>query len=268
MKISDHGKRHIALFDTHIPKNRDLKPVLDFASKGVDHFILGGDIFNLEWASHWNERFFKDLGRMKLRQMLYQELDAAQPILKDIRKAVGKKCQIHYIPGNHESWLWYACFYHRLVEVPWDLSSITFKSDVSQLLNKGLGELLGRLIDSKKHNINVLDYNDPLKIGKITYLHGHQFGSQRPTAASVKLYPGSSLVFGHHHKHEVTPTYNQGDSRKCYEHIAVPCMTGLAPGYLKNRSTTWMNGFYVADFLKNGMFDGRVKKVLDGRTVP
>lgn len=268
MIVRDPGKRHIGFFDVHVPKHSPLKEPLGYVhDHGCDHFIVGGDFLNLEWASHWNERVFKQIGVLKLREFLEKEIEEGKKVLREIRKAIPKRARMWYIPGNHEAWLFYACFYHNIISLPWKSEDFHFKSDVADMLAHGLSGLLSRLLDAKRVGFTVVPYNEPLKIGKIVYLHGHQFGGQRPTQTSARRYPGVNLVFGHHHKHEVTPIYNQGDPSQCYEHVAVPCMTGLSPGYLRDKSTTWLNGFWIADH-RGGLFDGRVKKMFGGKLIP
>jgi hypothetical protein len=44
-------------------------------------------------------------------------------------------------------------------------------------------------------------------------------------------------------------------------------MCKLSPGYLTDGSTRWLNGFWTAEVLSNGLFDGRVIKVLDGKVI-
>jgi hypothetical protein len=265
--IRDPGKRHIAWFDVHVPKQNDLTAPLGFAHDvGCDYFIIGGDFLNLEWASHWNEKVFAEIGRGQLRKMLFQEIEAGEKVIASIRKAVGPKTRLLYIPGNHEEWLWFACFYHRIVEVPWTPESITFKSDVAKILDSGLSSLLTRLLNAKKYGLTILPYNEPLKIGSLVYLHGHQFGGSNPTAASAKRWPHVNLVYGHHHSHEVRTIHNGGDTGKVYQHTLCPALCGLMPGYLRDRSTRWLNGFWHCRF-DNGIFDGNVVKVLDGRII-
>lgn len=267
MMVRESGKRHIAWFDVHVPHNSNIKEPLAFAhDTGCDHFVIGGDFLQLEFASHWNEKVFAEIGKTKLREMLFSEIDAGAKVISEIRKAIGPKTRLWYIPGNHEEWLWYACFYHRVVEVPWTTGSITFKSDVAALLDRDLGKLLARLLDAKKFNMTVLPYNEPLKIGKVVYLHGHQFGGQDPTATSARRWPHVNLVFGHHHTHSVRTIYNAAEPKQCYQHVACPALCHLTPGYLKDKSTRWLNGFFVADH-KDGLFDGRVIKVLDGKII-
>ena len=268
MIIRSPGRKHVALFDVHAPQNVPLDGVLGYIhDAGPDHIILGGDFGNYEFASHWNESLFKEICRSRLRKMLFREIDSQVTILKDIRRAAGSRAEIWFIPGNHEAWIWYACLHHRIVETCRDFESITYKTDIAKWLDDGLRELLDRLLDAKSHRMRVLRFNEPLRIGKIVYLHGHQFGTGSLNNTTCKRWPHVNLVFGHRHQHEVAPVHNQADPHKFYEHVCVPALSKLAPGYEKDKSSRHSNGFWVADITKDGMFDGRVRKVFNGKLV-
>ncbi len=270
MIIKDPGKRHIGWFDVHIPKPNPLKGAYDYLhDKGADHVILGGDILDMQFASHWNDRMFKAIGTIKQKEMIDEELDAGRRFLKSVRKAAGKKAKIWWVLGNHESWLLYVCFYHGLYSLPIKSKDVHFRTDIAAMMDTCLGDLYSRLTGAKDFNIHVLNYNEPLKIGHIIYLHGHQFGAGggKPTRASLLKYPGQNLVFGHHHTEDRGTGFNQGDPKQVVQHYAVPGLTGLAPGYLKDKSTRWLNGFWDAQFSKDGLFDGQVIKVFDGKVI-
>lgn len=268
MLVSNPGRRHIGLFDLHVPHESNLDDVLKFCSdRPVDHLIIGGDFVNGEWASHWNDPMFKEIGAIRQREMLFEEADAAKKVLTKIRNAVGKKCRIHYVPGNHEMWYWYAIFNHKFMALPVKSSDIQFKTDLAIVANRGLKTILDNLFDTKRLGVEVLPYKEPLKIGPIVYLHGDQFGGKNPTRSSASKWPGTNIVFGHHHVHEITTLYNSGDPRQVHQHTSVPPLCQFNPGYLMDASTRWLHGFWVADFDKRGYFDGRVVKVFDGKII-
>ena len=76
---SSKVRKHLALFDVHVPHNIKLNSTIDFIKDyRPDEFIIGGDFLNLEWASHWNEKEFKTIGLEKLSGMLKQELNAVK----------------------------------------------------------------------------------------------------------------------------------------------------------------------------------------------
>lgn len=267
MIIKQPGRRHIAWFDVHVPHQSNLCGPLAFAhDTGCDYFVIGGDFVNMEFASHWNEKVFAEIGKQRVRELLGKEIDAAKKVIADIRRAIGPKAKLIYLPGNHEAWLWYACFYHGVFELPWKSEDVTFKTDIAKMLDVGLGKLLYRLLEAKRFDMTILPYNEPLQIGRLVYVHGDQFGGKNPTVTSAARWPHVNMVFGHHHTHMVTTIYNGANPRDVHQHTACPALCALSPGYLKDKSTRWLNGFWVCD-IANGLFDGRVVKVFDGKII-
>lgn len=260
-------QKHLALYDVHVPHNINLKPVVEFAKDyQPDYFIIGGDFLNLEFASHWNEALFKQIGTEKLGKMLRQEIAAGKEVLKEFAGVLPKNCKKYYIPGNHEEWLFWACTAFPELAGPVNLGvdRMTFKSDLSQIKKQALARLLTEFLETDKIGMTVLPYEKELNIGKITYIHGHQAGS---LAAMKRNYPARNVVCGHIHTHEVTTQHNSGVEGRAHQYVIVPCLCHLSPGYLKSTATRWLNGFWIADVLPNGLFDGRVVKVLDGSIV-
>lgn len=260
------NQRHIAYFDVHVPHNIDFKPVLAFQKdyKPTD-IIIGGDFLNLEWASHWNEAVFKEVGFETIRENIGLECEAGRELLADIRRA-SPRANMHFIPGNHEHWLYQAALYFPAIGIPFPagLTRIGFRADLAKQGNEALSFILSRTLQAEKFKMRVLPYNEHLTLGKINYLHGHQFNSPASTA---RLYPTKNIVYGHHHTHHTITLNDNGDAGTAVQHVAVPCMTELAPGYLRDKSTRWLNGFWLAEVLDNGLFDGRVKKILGGNVM-
>lgn len=259
--------RHMGLFDVHVPHQIKLDGTLKFAEvyKPTD-FILGGDFLNLEWASHWNEREFKQIGLEKLSNMLKAELNAGRTIMKEIASALPADCKKYYIPGNHEDWLYWACLTYPTLAggLSLGVEQMTFKSDLADIRKKVLANLLTNLLETEKIGFEVLPFGKELMLGKLTYIHGHQVGNM---SAMKKKFPARNIVCGHHHTEAVETLHNSGDTRKANQYVMVPCMCHLSPGYLNDGSTRWLNGFWVADVLPSGMFDGKVIKVIDNKVI-
>ncbi len=257
----------MALFDVHVPHNIDLSPVLKFAKwyKPTD-FIIGGDYLNLEWASHWNEKEFKYIGLEKLSGMLENELLSGKKVLEQIANSLPKDCNKYYIPGNHEDWLYWSCLtYPGLAGgLTLGVEQMTFKSDLAAIRKQVLADLLIKFLDTDRLGFKVLPYDKELTLGKITYIHGHQVSTP---AALKKKYPARNVVCGHHHTHLVESLHNSGDQRQTNQYVFVPCLCKLSPGYLKGRTTRWMNGFWTADILPSGQYDGKVIRINDGTII-
>lgn len=268
MKVTVNApQRHMAYHDVHVPHNIDFGPVLAWQKKfNPTHIVINGDFLNLEHASHWNEGVFKQIGYDDVGKALREELAAGQALLGRIRQA-SPKAKIFYVPGNHEHWLYYCALYFPQLgillgrEVPKG-----YKVDLARAGDEALEELLRRYLQTDTMGITVLPFNEPLEIGHIMYLHGHQL----TIANSAKLYPMKNLVFGHWHEHSTKGLNDSGDQKLVKEHTCVPCMTHLGPkshAYRQGKSSRWMNGFYVAEVDKDGLFDGRIVKILGGKRI-
>lgn len=257
-------RRHMVLCDVHSPHNINLSPVLSFAQdyKPTD-FVINGDYLNCEWASHWNEKEFKQIGLEKLSGMLRKEINAGKKLLQEITAALPADCDKYYVPGNHEEWLYWALLtYPQLAGgINLGVDKMTFKSDLAKIRKQVLANVLKEFLETDKLGFKVLPYGKELTLGKISYLHGHQVSS---LTAAKRKYPARNLVMGHHHTMQVETIHNSGNSRRANQYVMVPCLCHLCPGYLDDDSTRWLNGFWIADVLPSGMFDGKVVKVIDG----
>jgi len=207
------------------------------------------------------------MGWDNVRENLGRELEAARTLIGRIR-AASPKARFLFVPGNHEHWLYYAAMYYPRIGIPWptnkEVKKVGFKTDLAKQADSVLAFILKRVLHAQKYRMEVLNYNEHLEIGKITYIHGHQLTGYKNT---ISKYPNKNIVFGHFHTEHRETGNNGGDTSRVIQHTHVPCMTGLAPGYLKDKSTRWLNGFYIADVLPNGLFDGRVKKILGGKVM-
>ena len=187
-------------------------------------------------------------------------------MLRQLVAALPEDCNKYYIPGNHEDWLYWACLtYPQLAGgISLGVEQMTFKSDLADIRKHVLADLLREHLKTDELNMKVLPFGKELVLGKLTYIHGHQVGT---LTSMQKKFPARNMVCGHHHTHQVTTTHNSGDEKKANQYVMVPCMCKLSPGYLTDGSTRWLNGFWTAEVLSNGLFDGRVIKVLDGKVI-
>ena len=261
------NRRIVALYDMHVPLNINLKGVLSYIKdrKPTD-LILGGDYCNLEYASHFNETLFATIGLERIGKLLNQEFEEGIKVLRDINNVLPSDCKKYFIPGNHCAWLSEVCLKYPQLAGGIDLgvSKLTFKSDLAKIKKGVLADLIRKFLRTDDLNIQVLDYEKELRIGKLTFIHGHEVTS---LLALQKRFPGQSVVMGHHHTHQVLTTHSGGGGRNAYQYTMVPALCNLSPGYLKSSSSRWLNGFYSCDVLSNNVFSGHVVKVLDGRII-
>jgi len=256
-------QRHVALYDLHVPHEINLSSVLSFVKEyKPTHLIIGGDFLNLEFASHWNEAEFKYIGLERVSAMFQEEMLYGRDILAKIMSVIPVDCKRYFLPGNHEDWLYWSCLTYPAIagQIKLGVEHMTFKSDLADIRKQVLANLVSQFLETDKYQIDVLKYGKELNLGKVTYIHGHEFST---FAAMKKKYPARNIICGHHHTHTVDTLHNSGQSKSINQYVWVPCLSKLSPGYLKDGSTRWMNGFWVCDVLPNGHFDGKVIKVID-----
>lgn len=263
-RVSTHiARKIVALFDIHAPQQCKLDGVLSFIKeRQPTDLVLGGDIVDMQFCSHWNDTLFSTIGLEKVEMLLAQEFVAGREVLQQIVNALPKNCNKWYLPGNHEFFAIEACVkYPQLMGGLHLGDKLTFKSDLTKLKKQALADLLRRFLRTDDLGISVLPYEKELRIGKLTFVHGHEVTS---LAALQKRYPGQSVVIGHHHTEQVLTAHSGGSGHNAYQYTMTPALCDLTPGYLKSSSTRWLNGFYSCDVLSNGTFSGHVIKVLDG----
>lgn len=265
-RTAPQGERHIGYFDVHSEHAIDLAPVIEFQKdfKPTD-IILGGDFLDCSIASHWNEKVFKHIGWFEISRLLKKAFKMGRDNIFRIRSAA-PGARIWYIPGNHEWWLYLAAFAFPEIQAMPRIGErpIGFKTDIEEWGHGVLADMLREAMGTDDFKVRVLPYRRLLTLGKITYAHGDQFNNP---AASKRAFPSRNMVFGHHHTHEVATLHDNGVAGAAFQHVAVPCLTTLSPGYLKTKSTMWLNGFWTARVLPNGLFDGGVVKVLGGKRI-
>lgn len=266
---SNKEERHIGYFDVHARHAIDFTEILRFQKdrKPTD-IILGGDFLDCGLASKWNDKFFKHMGWTKISHLLSQEFVLARSLIRRIRAAT-PSARMWYLPGNHEWWLFLAKFaFPDITSIPILSSKFTtqtFRSDFDAMGQLELARMLASIVDAKEQRIEVLPYKRFLTLGKITYMHGDQFSNPRTTH---RIFPNRNIVYGHHHTHYVETLHDNGTSGTAVQHVGVPCLTTLGPGYLQSGATRWLHGFWQARVAPGGLFDGSVVKVLNkGRLI-
>jgi predicted phosphodiesterase len=234
-------ERVLALYDMHFPKNIPLGTFNHFAKDfRPTILILGGDMWDLDCISHWNDANFKNIGFDNVREHLQKEAVELREVLGGFR-ASWKRALIYYIVGNHEDWI------------------RGFASKYPQMEDLSLGSLL----EVTKLGIKLVPFEagkDTLKIGKLYFRHGHQYGSDNPAKQAV-MRSKKSVVFGHHHGRIEWSDYSDVDSTETHVGILVPCYRRRDPEYGQGKPNKWMTGFFTACVAESGNFSHHVQLV-------
>lgn len=209
-----------------------------------DLLVINGDLVDFYGLSSFDKN-----PKRKLR--LQKELDRVEVVLKLIRDAVGEKCKLVLLAGNHEARL------ERFICKNPELS--------------GLHALeLESLLNTKKYNIEFIgvgnDYwsseTGHYRVGDMLIMHG----DSRLNGASLAKYAGYSakntlfnmqnnICIGHGHRlaliHHTTPN---------------GIMLGLETGCLCKRPgiANWQQGFVSFELYKDKTCNPRIYSIQDG----
>lgn len=202
--------RILIISDLHFPyqNNEAITLALDYGkSKKIDCILINGDLIDFANISR-HERDFR-------ARSIAEEFDAVRVFLKSIRLHF-PKVKIVFKHGNHDE-RWEKFLYSKSPEI-FDVNDFQL-----EVLLK-LGELKIETVKDKR----------PIKIGKLTALHGHELagggaGGVNP-ARGTFLKTLSNVIVGHYHKTSSnTETTMNGDVIAVN---SVGCLCDLNPLYM------------------------------------
>jgi len=186
-------------------------------------------MWSLDVISHWNEIDIRNTGFHGVRNALLKEAQDFQEEIDRFRNVRGVK-RFTYILGNHENWL------------------NQFESKYPSFTNKE-GLTIERLLRLNERGINVIPFCGSYRLGKLCFVHGHEFGTENPPKQAL-MRTKSNLIFGHHHSYKVWSWFSMSDELDKNIAVQVPCYCKMAPKYMKGSPNNWQNGFMTA-IIKN-----------------
>jgi predicted phosphodiesterase len=231
------------LSDVHVPYHSEVAvaaAVGHLKEQGLSGLLLNGDIADFYAIS----RYMKDPAKRDFKG----ELEAVRGFLGWLRQEF-PDIPIVYKAGNHEErfshWLFQhaaeICDDHRMSLTAW--------------------------LDLAKLDIELVEDQRPVMLGKLPVLHGHEL--PKGMAAPVNVARGawmrtlSTCLVGHSHR-----TSNHAESDMWHKETAcwsTGCLCDLRPEFsVINR---WNHGFAVATVHKGGQFDVHNYRVMGDGTV-
>lgn len=231
----------LILSDFHFPyqDNKAIEIALNYGlEKKVNCILINGDLLDFAGISRhekdWRQR------------TVFQEFEAVRQFLTSLRKHF-PTAKIVFKEGNHDE-RWEKWLFVKAPEL--------FDDPEYKLENRlRLGELKIDIVKDKR----------PIKIGKLTILHGHELaggsGGVNPARATF-LKTLDSVLVGHYHKRsghdETTMTGNVISVR------SQGCLCGLNPHYMPINK--WQHGFgYVEMNLKTGDYLHNNLVIINGK---
>jgi hypothetical protein len=239
MSSSTKIKQAVAIFDIHYPVHH--QPTLDAAVEYMqknppDIFVFGGDQFHFDCLSHHT----KGTPMYRTRRSYMNDIEGFEKnILTPLEAVLPKKVEKVWHEGNHERF-------------PWD-----FIEEHPEL--EGAVDHIG-LLNLVERGWKVIPLGHASKLGKLTVAHGEILsgqgnqGSAFPAKKAVDVYSGNVLVGHSHSPQSWTKCSPVEQTDKWQGHVA-PCACSVNPIYLRNRATSWLNGFCLIDILPNDNFN-------------
>lgn len=231
----------LILSDLHFPyqDNKAIELAIKYGQKkDINCVLINGDMLDMPQHSRherdWRNRSTK------------QEFDAVRQFLNYLRQEF-PKARIIFKQGNHDE-RWEKWLYIKAPEI--------FDDEYFHLEQRlGFNELRIEMVKDKL----------PIKIGKLTVLHGHELaggsGGVNPARAAF-LKTLDSVLIGHFHKtSQHTEASMYGD---IYSVNSVGCLCGMNPQYMPINK--WNLGFaYVEHEIKSGDYELHNLKIIKGK---
>ena len=250
MRKSDYGviKRVVVTPDKHFPLH-DQKAI-NVLCKTIeivkpDAYVDLGDVGEWHAFSAWR---FK---RKKAPPLEYLIKDFEQDV-KDVNAGMDiidesldkANCTERYITeGNHDNWL------NMAVEKYPYIPQYKFANAV---------DLVGR-------GYTYYPFGKHLRMGKLYFYHGHQYGGQYHAANHLRKL-GCNVMYGHWHDLQQHSATHMDGAKSAW---SIGCLKDMSPksnNWLANRRINWAHAFAIVDFFNKGLFTVHIIQIINGKT--
>ena len=250
MANNDFGviKRVVVTPDKHFPLHDQkainvLKKTIEIVKP--DAYVDLGDVGEWNAFSAWK---FK---RRKAPPLEYLIEDFEQDV-KDVNRGMDMvdesldkaNCNEKYITeGNHDNWL------NMAVEKYPYIPQYKFKNAVN-LADRGYTYYpMGKF----------------LKLGKLFFYHGHQFGAQYHAANHLRK-KGCNVMYGHWHDLQQHSVTHHDGAKSAWSIGCLKDMSPKANDWLQYRDVNWAHAFAIVDFFEKGLFTVHIIQIINGKT--
>ncbi len=241
-------KRVVVTPDKHFPLHD--QPAINVLKKTIeivkpDAYVDLGDVgeFNSFSAWKWKRKKKPPLELMipDLETDIIDVNDGMDQIDESLDKVNVKEKYI--TEGNHDNWT------NMFVEEHPYVGKYAFKNAVKL----------------KERGYKYYPNGKKLKIGKLYFYHGDQFGGQYHTKNHlVKL--GCNIMYGHHHDLQQMSVTHVDGPKSAWSLGCLKDMSSEANVWLKNRAVNWAHAFAIVDFDKSGNFTCHIIQIINGKT--
>lgn len=226
-------KKHkigVAVYDLHYPEHdkKLWKNILKLTKDlNPDYFVFGGDNMDMKELSHWIHGK-GDMRTLEGKRIKGEYTQFQEGILDPLCGILNKRCEKHFLLGNHEDWAEQAIDRNPQGEGYWEVEN-----------------------NLKLKDWTVYPLNKVCTIGKMHFIHG-TYTNDAHAKKHVTNYE-NNIFYGHVHDHQsytkVTPLNNEA-----HIGMSIPCACTLNPDYMRNKPNKWVNGFLIFTVFPEGNF--------------
>jgi predicted phosphodiesterase len=240
-------KRAVVIPDQHFPlHSQEAVNVVLKAIKMVkpDLFINLGDVGEFSTVSSWK---YKKVKRPPLEYqipLIDAEIKAINEGIDQFDAVLDKVgCKERYIcAGNHDEWL------DAFVDMYPYMGDYTFKKACKWV----------------ERGYKYREYNQPLKIGKLTFIHG-AYTTMYHAKKHLEAY-GENIIYGHVHDVQRHTLTKLGGTIGAW---SLGCLKNMSAGknkWLRGRLHNWVHAFAIVDWFNDGNFRVDVVEIHKGKT--
>ena len=233
--------KHFPLAD--IPAINCLKKTIEIVCPDI--YIDLGDIGEWEAFSHWKYKRKKVPALEYLIDDFDRDVCYVNKGMDIIDESLDKvNCKERYITeGNHDNWL------NDAVDKYPYIPKYRFSNAVN--------------LDARGYTY--YPFGKHLKIGKLYFYHGHQYGGMYHTANHLRKL-GCNVMYGHWHDLQQMSATHMDGPKSAWSIGCLKDMSGEKNEWLGNRKINWAHAFAIVDFLEGGHFTVHVIQIIDGQT--
>jgi predicted phosphodiesterase len=240
-------KRALVIPDQHFPIH-DQKAV-DVVLKAIkivkpDIFVNLGDVGEWESVSAWKYKG-KKLPPLEYQlPLIDKEISEVNDCIDQFDEVLDKVgCNVRYIcAGNHDEWL--DAFVNRY---PY-MKDYTFR----------------KACRWNERGYKYYEYNQPLKIGKLTFIHG-AYAVVHHAKKHLESY-GENIIYGHVHDVQRHTLTKLGGTIGSWSMGCLKDMSREKNRWLKGRLHNWVHAFGIVDWFKDGAFRVDTVEIYNGKT--
>ena len=250
MSSNDKGvvRRAIVTPDKHFPLHDE--PAISVLCQAIemikpDVYIDLGDIGEWNAFSAWKYKRKQKPPLEFIVPEIDKDVEDVNRCMDIIDESLDKaNCpERHFCEGNHDNWL------NMFVEVHPYLPQYTLKNAI-KLRDRGY---------------TYHPMGKRLKMGKLYFYHGNQFGGQYHAANHIRKL-GCNVIYGHWHDLQQASATHVDGPKSAWSIGCLKDMSSESNLWLQNRPVNWGHAFAVVDFYQEGLFTVHVVQIINGRT--